>query len=561
MIPWLLNSAWMVQSLPEVRRLRRAVSSVEATQVDVLMRIVRANMACEFGRRYRFDSVRQVADFRERVPISNDESLQEVIERIAAGENGVLTSEPVRLLEPTGGSSGAVKLVPYTASLQREFQAAINAWIGATFWSQPAVRAGRAYWSITPMAQVARRTTGGLRIGFQEDSEYLASWQRRLARRVLVAPAALAQLRNMDNARYATLCYLLASDDLTLVSIWSPLFLIALLDAALPWWESICADLSRGAVRLPYPAEDPGAQLPLDCDPRRGDQLAALARESASIEERWSACWPHLALISCWGDGTSSLYLPELQRRFPRVRIQPKGLLATEGVVTIPWGEGPGGLLAVRSHFFEFQPTDVESGSPGSNPPRLAHELSQGSRYRVLLTTGGGLYRYDLGDEVEVVGFEQECPRLRLLGRSTAVSDLVGEKLHEDHVCRALEETFQTNGIRPEWAVLIPLKQTTPYYVLYLASDCGLGLLGDARALAAALDSQLSENPQYRLARELRQLGPLQVQIFPASAAWLGREFERYQVGAGRRAGDLKPTVLDYRGLWREFLANPIRSS
>jgi hypothetical protein len=37
---------------------------------------------------------------------------------------------------------------------------------------------------------------------------------------------------------------------------------------------------------------------------------------------------------------------------YPRCRVQSKGLLATEAVVTIPWrGRYP---LAVTSHFFEF---------------------------------------------------------------------------------------------------------------------------------------------------------------------------------------------------------------
>ena len=35
---------------------------------------------------------------------------------MARGEAGVLTAEPVRAWEETGGSSGGAKLVPYTAN-------------------------------------------------------------------------------------------------------------------------------------------------------------------------------------------------------------------------------------------------------------------------------------------------------------------------------------------------------------------------------------------------------------------------------------------------------------
>ena len=53
---------------------------------------------------------------------------------------------------------------------------------------------------------------------------------------------------------------------------------------------------------------------------------------------------------------------------------------------------------------------------------RLAHELERGRTYSVVVTTGGGLYRYRLGDLVNVVGFEAGCPLLRFVGREEASS-------------------------------------------------------------------------------------------------------------------------------------------
>ena len=59
-----------------------------------------------------------------------------------------------------------------------------------------------------------------------------------------------------------------------------------------------------------------------------------------------------------------------------------------------------------------------------------------------MVTTGGGLYRYQLHDEVEVVDFENECPLVRFVGKSDRVCDLVGEKLADAHVRGALERIF-----------------------------------------------------------------------------------------------------------------------
>ena len=121
---------------------------------------------------------------------------------------------------------------------------------------------------------------------------------------------------------------------------------------------------------------------------------------------------------------------------FPGVEIQPKGLLATEAFVTIPFaGRHP---LAIRSHFFEFLEGDR---------PRMAHQVEPGGIYSVVVTTGGGLYRYRLEDRVEVTGFVGRTPSLRVLGKEGHVSDLRGEKLHESFVAGALERAFRRRKI------------------------------------------------------------------------------------------------------------------
>ncbi len=70
------------------------------------------------------------------------------------------------------------------------------------------------------------------------------------------------------------------------------------------------------------------------------------------VEKSPAELWPHLRHISCWGDAHAAMPLADLQRRFPDVVVQPKGLIATEVIVSIPFaGRWP---LAIRSHVFEF---------------------------------------------------------------------------------------------------------------------------------------------------------------------------------------------------------------
>jgi hypothetical protein len=224
-----------------------------------------------------------------------------------------------------------------------------------------------------------------------------------------------------------------------------------------------------------------------------------------------------------------------LKSLFPRTEIQPKGLLATEAFVSIPLIGRAGAALAVRSHFFEFEEAD-------GGGVRLAHELAAGGRYRVVVTTGGGLYRYRLMDEIEVVGFEQSCPLIRFQGRTGCVSDLAGEKLDEVFVQAAMDRVFSRFGIRPAFAMLSPDASGATRYCLYFQADAtGSGL---ADKLRAAMETALAENPYYRQAVALGQLAPLEAREFARPGESLRERFERTLTEAGRRLGGIKPAAL-----------------
>jgi len=95
--------------------------------------------------------------------------------------------------------------------------------------------------------------------------------------------------------------------------------------------------------------------------------------------------FPNLEVISCWADGNSEPYAKKLQKLFPDVYIQPKGLLATEGIMTIPI-EGLGKRLT-NSHFFEFVDKNGDI--------RLKSQLDIGDEYEIILTTRDTLRAVD----------------------------------------------------------------------------------------------------------------------------------------------------------------------
>ena len=312
------------------------------------------------------------------------------------------------------------------------------------FRNRPAVRRGRSYWSISPALSREPAGPHSPPVGIDDDTEYLDPMQRLVARRVLAVPPTMARVQSLDALRYATLVHLLAAEDLSFISIWSPTFLTMLLDSLEDLQDRLCRDIRNGSLTPPGTAQAETDLPPLRRDPARAETLSSLFAARGSLAHQLARIWPHLAVISCWGDASAAHYLPPLQALFPDVEIQPKGLLSTEGIVSIPRTDEEGAILAIRSHFLEFEDVGAADGSV-----RLAHELEPEGRYRVILTTGGGLYRYPLHDEVQVVGFSGACPRVRLLGRSNATSDLVGEKLHEQHVRSVVDRVLAEFGLTP----------------------------------------------------------------------------------------------------------------
>ncbi len=555
----LFNSAWMWQCRPEASRYERAADDVQRTQSALLRQILARNAASEYGRKYCFSRILAARQFQSQVPVCSYELLSESIDRIAGGQTGVLTREPVRMFEPTSGSAGPEKLIPYTRSLKRQFQRAISAWAWDTLAKRPALRRGSSYWSLSPAFGRQRTTPGGLAIGFEDDTHYLSLSQRLASAWTLAVSPAVARLHNLDNFRYSTLLQLLRTSDLTMISVWSPTFLLALLANLEDWWPAICFDLSRGTVTWPAPQAVDSAvarKTRLRNDPRRADCLTSIFRSSGSRFEKLSGVWPSLGLISCWTDGAAAQYLPELRGVFPDVEIQSKGLIATEGVVSIPRMGRTGTALALRSHFFEFQEEpSAGEGAVGLGSIRLAHELEADRTYRVILTTGGGFYRYQLGDLIQVLGFWRRCPLIRFLGRSAATSDLVGEKLHELHVREVLQSVFAAKAITPGFSLLAPVADKPPRYVLYVQGHGIESTVRLCQELAKGLRNGLEQNPYYRHAIQMGQLGDVEVIVLDPTGESAWRVYERGCVANGQRPGDIKPVALHSSRQWDAALA------
>lgn len=509
------NIGWALSGLGDYVRFRRALGRPERAQAKLLQGLLRQNATSAFGKHHRFGAIDSVRNYQDSVPIASYDELEPWMERVKAGERNVLSSERVMAFERTSGSTQAAKFIPYTETLLRGFRRAVGAWMSDLYANAPALVRGSSYWCITPLSRECEATSGGIPIGLKSDLEYFGRCSRSFLARTLAVPASVGAKRNLDDCLYATCLSLLNSADLAFISVWNPSFLTLLFDFMEQHAEALLRDLE-----MIYP--------------KRAGALA----EAHNADGRFDAerLWPNLQLISCWADGTAKLALGPLREKVPTVPVQGKGLLATEGVVSIPLFGYDGHCLAVTSHFLEFE-------SSTGKRPQLAHELTFGEEYGVIITTGGGLWRYRLGDRIRVIGHAGGTPLIEFVGREGGISDLRGEKLNPLFIANVLEvwkEAVQWDGA---FAMLAPVDEASPSYGLFID-----GAFRHNRA-TEILEQLIGANPHYAYCRQLGQLG--HVRIFSvrrdASVSYLRR-----CESIGQRAGSIKPTCLHQAFGWEE---------
>lgn len=516
----LANALWWGRGAVAARQFAAALRAPREAQWRLLSRTLQAHRGSEYGARFGFGAVTSEREYRARVPLVGYDDLAPHVERIHLGAPRVLISSLVTHLAPTSGSTGARKLIPFTAELQRGFRTAVDAWWGDLIRQRPSLLGGPSYWSISPLEQpIAADASGAVRVGFSDDADYLGGAGAWLVRRALVVPAAVRHVREMDPFWGLTLVALLRRRGLRMLSVWHPSFVELLVENAERSWDAVLEVIASGRLAawgdaLPPAAREHWHAAPA---PTRAAELRGIG------PRRWPEWWPALAAVSAWGDQAAAPGFARLRAAAPRALVQAKGLLATEGVVTIPFrGDYP---VAINSHYFEFMDR--------AGAVRGVHELERGGQYEVVLTNGGGLWRYRLGDVVECTGHLAATPTLRFVGRAGRVSDLRGEKLSEAFVAEVLRGLWKGGEALP--AVLRAYDdRATAGYELSVPEAVAIADPG----LAARCEEGLAANPHYALARRLGQLKPLRIVIAAADDATRALATHR------GRLGDAKPQVL-----------------
>lgn len=159
-----------------------------------------------------------------------------------------------------------------------------------------------------------------------------------------------------------------------------------------------------------------------------------------------------------------------------------------------------GSILAIDSGFFEFIPEDQwQLEQPKT---LLANEVKVGERYRILTTSYGGFYRYDIGDVIEVLGFYEQAPIIVFRHRCGGLISSTTEKTTESHATQVMQALQQEFSVPLEdFCITLSENDFPARYLVNIELASGTTLT-DPQAFLTSFDRRLQEvNTHYEISR------------------------------------------------------------
>lgn len=516
----IISVGQLLRRATHLRHFNRAVRQPWSAQRDKLMQILRANESSLFGQRHHFGRISSVEEFQSFVPPSRYEDLSPYIEGIIEGRKGQLTCEQPIMFATTSGTTGKPKFIPITLRHLKDYTHAFQIHNYQMIRDYPQGARGR-FLIITSNDEEGAVASG---LPYGAVSGMLNRQQSPFVRKFFALPYELCKVKDID-AKYYLMLRLALCQPVTAILCCNPSSLILLADQLKEHGQDLIKDIFDGTIKKSYlPRDDFWSRLEktLGANRKRAYELGTLLSEGGNLLP--SQVWPNLALISCWKGGPMSFYLDRLPEYYGDLPIRDFGYMASEGRGSIPLSnDGAGGVVALTSHFFEF----VHEDEIDSVRPKFltVDKILLGQRYFIYFTTEAGLYRYNINDLIEVVGFYERTPLIRFVRKGTGISSITGEKVTEEQVQAALQSTVKELKLSEikHFTAAVRLG-TPPLYSCFVELHGGISESVKCEFIRMFDLALQAENQEYRDKRASRRLGAPRLVVLPAGTYTMLRQ-------------------------------------
>lgn len=112
MVNFLKKTVALAWAKSHVRKAEEFKKNAEQNQEQLLLSLVNTAKKTLFGREHEFENIRSIADFQEKVNISDYEDLKPYIERVKKGQANILWTDVPEYFAKTSGTTSGSKYIP-----------------------------------------------------------------------------------------------------------------------------------------------------------------------------------------------------------------------------------------------------------------------------------------------------------------------------------------------------------------------------------------------------------------------------------------------------------------
>ncbi|KAH6827132.1 Auxin-responsive GH3 family protein [Perilla frutescens var. hirtella] len=510
-----------------------------AVQTETLRRILDRNRGVEYLKKWLGDvNVQEMDDaaleslFTSSVPLASHADLEPYIQSIADGDTTpLLTQEPITTLSLSSGTTeGRQKYVPFTRHSSETTLQIFK--LAAAYRSRvyPTREKGR----VLELIYSSRRskTKGGITVGTATTHVYASDEFKMKQQETKTFTCSPQEVISSGDYKQSTYCHLLLG-----IHFWEEIeyitstFAYSIVQAFRSFeeiWREICNDIRDGTLssRISIPEV---RRVVLDTlgSPNRdlASRVEAKCRELEGMD--WFGLipklWPNAKYVYSIMTGSMQPYLSKLSHYAANLPLVSADYGSTEswiGVNLDPSSPPDKVTFAVIPTFsyFEFIPLHRQNHHTDDfveDHPLPLSQLKIGQQYEIVLTTFTGLYRYRLGDVVEVAGFHRNTPKLNFICRRklilTVNIDKNTEKDLQSVVERGLKMLRKTRADLVDFTSHANITKQPGHYIIYweIEGEVEEGLLGECcREMDASFVDQ-----GYVVSRKSNSIGPLELRI------------------------------------------------
>ncbi|MDO8526005.1 MAG: GH3 auxin-responsive promoter family protein [Candidatus Omnitrophota bacterium] len=531
---------------PKARAFEEATKNPLEAQKKALLEYLHRNQNTEYGRRYNFAGIRSIEDYRRCVPMSDYESIRPYVEHMKRGVRNVLTADRPVFFGVTSGTTDQPKYIPVTKYSRAKKAELMDLWTYYILKSHPDILRGKVLTVISPDTEGV--TESGVPYGAESGHAYknLPGFVKRM----YAVPYEVFTIEDYA-ARYYCILRIGMGEDISTLAVLNPSAIVLLCQRIAEWQELIIDDIGKGTLSGSFNIEAKVRSFlerRMKPDPERAGELRRILKEKLVLLPK--DFWPKMVLIECWKGGTVKLYLNGLPQYFGDLPVRDFGCLSTEARSSIPMSDaGAGGVLAISANFYEFIPKE-DIDKPDARA-LLCNELEKGREYFLIVTTPGGLYRYDMDDIIVVNGFFNKTPLIEFVQKGMNAVSLTGEKVYESQVNAAVLRAVEKNGLLIKF-FSATIEATVPGRYIFLVEFDGAPGLEEKRGLLRAIEEGLrGENREYNDLRNEGVLGDPVLKVVKAG------DFEKYRsmkISQGAHDGQFKaPELTGDTGFQKNF--------